>query len=270
MTTLLLAILAVSLYGIGTLHQMLVYLRKIKSRAAISLLIGASALAGHSAVTINAMLTTQGVDFSLTNALSLTSCLVILTLLILSMRRPLQNTLMIAYPIAASCLISLLLVEHEMHRYSPEHTGIYAHILLSILAYSASSIAAAQAALILLQNHNLKRRNNAILFRNLPPLLTMEKLLFEIVRAAVMLLTLAIITGAIFIDDFFAQKLAHKSFFTLCALVVFITILVGRNRYGWRGTSVSLWTIGACAMLMLGYFGSKFVLEWVLQTPPGI
>ena len=186
------------------------------------------------------------------------------------MRRPLQNTLMIAYPIAAACLISLLLVEHEMHRYSPEHTGIYAHILLSILAYSASSIAAAQAALILLQNHNLKRRNNAILFRNLPPLLTMEKLLFEIVRAAVMLLTLAIITGAIFIDDFFAQKLAHKSFFTLCALVVFITILVGRNRYGWRGTSVSLWTIGACAMLMLGYFGSKFVLEWVLQTPPGI
>lgn len=269
MTTLLLAILAVSLYSIGTLHQMLIYLRKIKSQAGVSLLIGAGALTGQTAATVNTMLTGQGLDLSLTNALSLTSCLVILTLLILSLRRPLQNTLMIAYPIAAASMIGMLMVDHEIHRYTPEHTGIYAHILLSILAYSASSIAAAQAALILLQNHNLKKRNNSILFRNLPPLLTMEKLLFEIVRAAVALLTLAIITGAIFIDDFFAQKLAHKSFFTLSALVVFIAILAGRNRYGWRGTSVSVWTIGACTLLMLGYFGSKFVLEWVLDTPSG-
>jgi ABC-type uncharacterized transport system permease subunit len=268
MVTFIFGLLAVVLYGLGTLHQTLVYLRKRNASPLLSFSLGITAATCHGIATACAMRAPDGLDISLTNSLSLTSILVVLSLLLLSTRRPLQNLLQLVYPLTAASVVAMLLINHGEHQYTPDHAGIYAHILLSILAYSASSIAAAQGALILLQNHNLKRRHSTILSRNLPPLLTMEKLLFEILRLAATLLLLSVLTGVLFIEDFLAQKLAHKTAFTAIALIMFTVILCGRHRYGWRGTSVSVWTIAGCTMLMLGYFGSKFVLEWILQQAP--
>ncbi len=267
MLTFILGLLAIGLYALGATFQLLVYLRRKPANPALSLAIGTCALAAHLATSYQSVFSSSGIDLSLTNSLALSSALIVFSLLLLGLRKPVHNLSLITYPLAVGSILALLLISHEAHRYKPEYVGIYLHILLSILAYSVSAIAAAQGVLILLQNHNLKKRNSSILSRNLPPLLTMEKLLFEIVRLTAILLFLSVVSGAVFIEDFFAQKLAHKTAFTLLALIVFVVILGGRTRYGWRGTSVSSWTIAACGLLMTGYFGSKFVLEWVLQQP---
>jgi hypothetical protein len=42
-------------------------------------------------------------------------------------------------------------------------------------------------------------------------------------------------------------------------------LLAGRWRYGWRGRTALNWILGGTLLLVLGYLGSKFVLEVVLH-----
>ncbi|PHS70454.1 MAG: ABC transporter permease, partial [Cycloclasticus sp.] len=39
----------------------------------------------------------------------------------------------------------------------------------------------------------------------------------------------------------------------------------GRHFMGWRGQQAVKWTYGGYAALMLAYFGSKFVLQLILN-----
>jgi ABC-type uncharacterized transport system permease subunit len=102
--------------------------------------------------------------------------------------------------------------------------------------------------------------------QSLPPLNTMERVLFELIWAGMALLSVSIISGLIFIDNMFAQHLAHKTVLSFVAWGVLAVLLTGRYRFGWRGMRAVKWTLWGCGFLPLAYFGSKFVLE-ILLTP---
>ncbi len=138
-------------------------------------------------------------------------------------------------------------------------------VWLTALAFAVLAIAAVQAVLVGLQNQALRHHHIRGIVQSLPPLTTMERVLFELVWAGIVLLTLAIISGLIFLDNLFAQHLVHKTVLSLGAWVIFTTLLVGRYRFGWRGMRAVRWTLGGCALLLLAYFGSKFVLEILLN-----
>ena len=93
----------------------------------------------------------------------------------------------------------------------------------------------------------------------------METMLFELLWAGVVLLTVAILSGFLFLDDIFAQHLVHKTVLTLIAWVIYSTLLWGRYQMGWRSQTAVRFTLGGFALLMLAFFGSKLVLELVLQ-----
>ena len=93
----------------------------------------------------------------------------------------------------------------------------------------------------------------------------MENLLFEMLWSGTILLACAILAGAVFIDDLFAQHLVHKTILSMLALGTFSFLLVGRKRYGWRGITASKRTLWGTALLMLGFFGSKLVLERIIS-----
>ena len=92
----------------------------------------------------------------------------------------------------------------------------------------------------------------------------MEALLFEMIILGFTLLTLGLISGFVFLEDMFAQRLAHKTFLSIAAWLVFGTLLWGRFRSGWRGQRALIWTLVGFVVLMLAYFGSKAVIELVL------
>ena len=164
------------------------------------------------------------------------------------------------------CIRDRALVTHGPSRLvSDQSYGMLSHIALSVTAYSLFTLAAIQAVLLYFQNRQLKHNYNSLLVRNLPPLQTMESLLFEMVWAGVVMLILAIVTGALFIEDLFAQNLAHKTVFSILSLMVFVALLIGRYTKGWRGITASRWTLAGCALLMLAFYGSKFVLELVFR-----
>jgi ABC-type uncharacterized transport system permease subunit len=138
-----------------------------------------------------------------------------------------------------------------------------AHILLSMAAAALLFAAAVTALLLVFLDRRLRSRRVANLSGGLPPLDTLEKIMFRLVAAGFGLLTLALITGFFFVTNLFAQNLVQKTVLSLLAWLIFGVLLVGRLRFGWRGRSAVRWTLSGFAILAIAYFGVKFVLEYV-------
>jgi ABC-type uncharacterized transport system permease subunit len=101
--------------------------------------------------------------------------------------------------------------------------------------------------------------------RVLPPLQTMEALLFNLLWAGIAVLTLAIGSGFLFLEDMFAQRVVHHTVLAIASWCVYAALLAGRQVFGWRGSTAVRWTLIAFLLLVLGYFGSKFVIEILLE-----
>lgn len=265
MGTLILAVTTLLLYSIGTALQAQAFRGKLSPERSISGWVGVLALIAHGALSWELVWQRNGLDFGLFPASVVISALVVALLLLITWRKPLQSLFLAAYPLAALTVIASLILDAPSQTLVEPSAGLLAHIVLSVTAYSLFTLAAVQATLVYAQNYRLKHNYNSLLIRNLPPLQTMESLLFDLVWAGLILLTLAIISGALFMDDMFAQHLAHKTVFSLLAWLVFAGLLFGRQARGWRGMTATRWTLLGCLLLMLGYYGSKVVLEFIFK-----
>jgi ABC-type uncharacterized transport system permease subunit len=98
----------------------------------------------------------------------------------------------------------------------------------------------------------------------MPPLKNMEVLLFEVIVVGFVALTISLGSGLLFLENMFAQQLAHKTILSIFAWFVFLILLIGHWKLGWRGRTAIRRTLSGFVSLMLAYFGSKFVLEIIL------
>ena len=111
----------------------------------------------------------------------------------------------------------------------------------------------------------MKHRHTREIIQVLPPLQLMEDMLFELLWIGVTLLTIAILSGIVFIDDIFTQSLVHKTVLTIAAWIMFSTLLWGHYQLGWRSTTAVRFTLTGFVLLMFAFFGSKLVLELILN-----
>ncbi len=141
------------------------------------------------------------------------------------------------------------------------------HVVISMLAYSLFTIASLQALLMTVAETRLRTGAIAPGQRGMPPLLTMEKLLFRVIAAGFVLLTLSLGSGMLFSEELFGKPLqfSHKTVFGIVSWLIFGGLLLGRWRWGWRGRVAMRWTLAGFAALVLAYLGSKFVLEVILH-----
>ena len=220
----------------------------------------------HSISLYNSMILSEGIDLSIHNMVSLVMLVINGLVLASSLKKPLHNLLLLLLPLTAVIIgINLFATQSPPHFISVT-PGVASHILLSIVAYSVLTIATLQAVLWSWQSHQIKQHRLKGITGLLPPLQTMELLMFEMLWTGVILLGLGIVFGFIFIDNIFDQQLVHKTVLSLFAWVIFAGLLWGRHRLGWRGNIAVKWILGGFCMLMLAYFGSKVVLELILGT----
>ncbi len=144
-----------------------------------------------------------------------------------------------------------------------------AHLIMALVAYSLFTIAALQAMLMAVVEKHLHRPVPPRLVMALPPLLTLERLLFELIGMGFVLLTLTLASGALFAEELFGSPLPfnHKTVFGITSWLVFGALLLGRRVYGWRGRTAIYWTLAGFVFLLLAYAGVKFVLEVILHRP---
>jgi ABC-type uncharacterized transport system permease subunit len=139
------------------------------------------------------------------------------------------------------------------------------HAWCALLAYATLAVAALLALMLWLQERALRRREFHGWLRALPPLTELESLLFRTITVGFVLLTATLLTGVLFVENLLAQHLVHKTVLSVLSWLAFGALLLGRRRYGWRGTTAVRWTLSAMALLVLAFFGSKFVLELLLK-----
>jgi ABC-type uncharacterized transport system permease subunit len=203
---------------------------------------------------------------SLLNILSLCA---LVTVAIPLCTLPFKNSLFDASLVALP--LSVLIVIGEAWISAPElaithpNAHMTAHIITSVIAFGVLSIAGVYAVFVAMIDHLLRLHSFNRLVQTLPALETLEGLLFHLIQAGFVVLTISLLTGLVYIDDLFGQHLAHKTLLSLFAWLVFATLLWGRWRRGWRGRVAVRMTLAGIALLLLAYFGSKMILEVVLD-----
>jgi ABC-type uncharacterized transport system permease subunit len=141
------------------------------------------------------------------------------------------------------------------------------HLIISLFAYSLFTVASLHVLMMAIMERRLHRGNLPKFMQHLPPLLTMERLLFQIIFAGFVFLTLTLGSGILFSEELFGKPMqfTHKTVFGILSWIIFGAMLAGRALYGWRGRVAMRWTLAGFLSLFLAYIGSKFVLEILLH-----
>ena len=205
-----------------------------------------------------------GIDLHFFTALSLIGLGTAALTAWLALSRPIGALGVTSYPIAMLTLALYAFLAPHRHAMQPLGWQIQLHAGLALLAYAALSLAALLAIGLWFQERALRQRRFSALLRVFPPLTLVEALMFRLIFLGFALLTLALMTGAVFVENLFAQHLVHKTVLSLLAWGVFGALLFGRVRYGWRGKRAVRLALTAMVLLGMAFFGSKFVLELVL------
>jgi len=229
------------------------------------IILGFLAVLLHGYVLYNNLFSPAGLNIGFFYAGSLVTWLMSLTLLLAAISNPVENLGVFLFPFTAVTILLSQLFPINHILLPNQAIEIKLHILLSILAYSLLSIAAIHAVLLAVQERQIRNRHPGGFIRALPPLQSMETLLFQMIGLGFFLLSLSLITGIIYLDNMFQQRVAHHTVLSIIAWFVFAVLLWGRWKFGWRSMTAVRWTLGGFFTLVLAYFGSKWVIEILLN-----
>jgi ABC-type uncharacterized transport system permease subunit len=220
----------------------------------------------HTWLLAGSMFGDAGMYLGVGNALSLILWLTVLIYGLGSLFYRLDGLHAMVMP-AAAVAVMLPVVFPSTHALAnTEAWAFKAHLLISMAAYSLFTIASLHVMLMAILERRLHAGTLPPSLQNMPPLLTMETLLFRIIAAGFVLLTLTIASGVLFSEELFGKpaRFSHKTVFGVLSWLIFGALLGGRMIYGWRGRTAVRWTLAGFLTLVLAYIGSKFVLEVIL------
>ncbi len=226
----------------------------------------AVALGIHAAGLYDALFADVGMRFSFSFALSLMMWLAVLIYWLESFMARMEGMQPMVLPLAAVCTALPIAFPNVHLVANASATGFKLHFLAAMLAYSLLTLSALHAIFMGFSERALHNRAVKRSLSSLPPLLTMEKLLFRMLLIGFILLTLTVGSGVLFSEALFGKPLTvdHKTLFAFASWGIFATLLVGRHVWGWRGKRALRWTLAGFALLILAYVGSRFVAEVIL------
>ena len=225
--------------------------------------IGAMATALHLWLAIRYSVIDTQIDFSLGSMTILISGLLCLIFILGGIGLPVRRLGIIVFPMTIISIMFGWYWGGEQNTIPSWSTAASIHIVVSILAYCLLAIATIQALLYTYQERQFKRRVTPAMLVALPPLQTMERLLFRLIGAGFILLSLTLLSGAIFSVEIYNRpfEFKHHTILAMLGWMVFAILLSLRVLNGIRGAQAVYWTIAGFLLIQLGYFGTKFVTE---------
>jgi ABC-type uncharacterized transport system permease subunit len=222
----------------------------------------------HGALLYRTMLTADGVNLSLANSISLIVWLTLVIYWFAGLVYPGMASLQgLLAPVALAAIVFQTYsgTNHIVDYFSEPLFAL--HFTIAMLAYALYIVATVHALFMMAEERFLRRGALPPLLRQLPPLMEMEALLFRVLLAAFVLLSLTLVSGVFFSEELFHKPFSfnHKTVFGMISWLIFGSLLVGHHYRGWRGRLAVNWTLAGFTALMFAYVGSKFVLEIVLK-----
>lgn len=231
--------------------------RAVAGTAAIAVILHAAALS-------QVIFTTDGQNFSLTNVISLVNWIIAFTFTVLMFRLKVIVVVPVVYACSVLSVALLWLLPPKFIIHFELYPEVLAHVILSLMAYSALMIAALYAIQLAMIQNKLKKKQ-VMLSPGIPPLMTVEKQLYHLVIIGVILLSLSLATGFIFLEDMFADGKGHKAILSIMAWFVYIIMLWQQYWVGCKIRTAVIYTLTGATLLSLAYFGARIVKELILN-----
>lgn len=232
----------------------------------VGLLVHAVALF-HALLGVDAAGNRTGINVGFSHAVSLLVWLTLASYVLLGRDARLTRlALLYLVPVAiTAALLTLALPAQRIVSYEAAW-AFRLHFVVAILAYALFTVAALHAALMLFLSHRLHEGSLSESDAPLPPLMRVERLLFQLLTAAFVLLTATLLSGVLFSEILFGKAFQFNSkvVFSFFSWAIVGSLLFGHWRYGWRGRVAVRWTLIGFVLLLAAYVGSKFVLEVLL------
>ena len=221
----------------------------------------------HTLVLVTMLFDGPGQNFSLLNVSSLVCWLITVAVTLTALRTPTILLLPVVYGFAALMQLAVLLLPHSVTVQHFEHNiSLLLHILMAFIAYAVLIMAMLYSFQVSYISSKLKQKDFSAVTRHMPPLVQAEVLQFRLLLAGTLILGLALLLGAVFMENWLAKENLHKNVFSVLGFTVFALLCWGHAKLGWRGRTANLLTVTGAILLTLAYFGSRFVREVLLNT----
>ena len=195
---------------------------------------------------------------------------IVTTLFFSCLRQPLEIMAIFLLPFAALSLLASIwqaaFIGTASFSTNLMAVGIKTHIIFSLLSYSILLFSAVLALFLLIKDKRVHQGTSSWLSQRLPALEQTEVFLFHLLSVGFVLLTIALISGWIYVEDLFVQHLAHKTILSAMAWIVYATLLIGHWLFGWRGSQFIRWLWVATGLLIIAYLGSSIVLHFLYSA----
>ncbi len=240
------------------------FFQRSNHRATLSQVALMVALTGHLALLILSLDTGSSEQLSLAFVATMLAWLVTLTMFFTN--KFIKNLLFL--PVV--CFVSAFIISLDM--FFPSTTGISItmslgmifHILLSLIAFGLLSISMLYACQLAYINYQLKQKSKIMLTGQLPPLMSVEGILYKLMSAGTGFLLIALLSGFIFVPNMFADGYAHKTLLSSIALICYLACIVLHKTVGLSVRITVIFNLFGLTLLTLGYFGSRLVKAYLL------
>ncbi len=204
-----------------------------------------------------------GQNLNFFNMLSLTTWLISIMIWVVVFIKPVDLLAVFVFPVSALSILLVILFPAQFIVKTAADPDTLFHILLAIVTFCVLCVAGLLAVLLAFQERLLRYKPQGVFIQRLPPLESMETLLFQVVSLGFVLLSVVLVTSLYFYHDILFAHIAiiQKSVMVLAAWIIFAVLLIGRYRWGWRGRKAIYGTLGGLLLLVIAYFGSKLVLN---------
>ncbi|MDR5617438.1 inner membrane protein YpjD [Arsenophonus sp.] len=252
------AIIAISTYFLSVILIMPALAGKQKLYARLTLILAVIALVSHGIALKTLIFVSGGQNLTLLNLGSIVSLLISIIMTIVAFNGRAWFLLPIVYSLSIINLLLATIMPGEFITHLETSVATFIHFGLALLGYATLIIAALYALQLALLDYQLK--NKKLIFTpDMPPLMVIERKMFHIIQVGVILLTLTLGTGMMFMDNVFNKENIHKAILSICAWVIYIILLWGHFHHGWRGRRVIVFNLIGAFILTLAFFGNRLL-----------
>lgn len=222
--------------------------------------IGLFAVLFHSINLSQEFISTEiGQNFSLSNVNSLMSLLLsTFATLALPRWKTVWFPLMVVYTFGICSVAVSSFATGNFIKNLADNPGLVFHLGIALFSYALFFLALLYALQLKWLDRKLKSKT-PVFCSMLPPLMTVERHFFTLTLAGQAMLTVTLISGMIYLHDFFAPEQIHKAIFSFLAWIVYSILLLGQWKFRWRGNPVLIYSILGIILLTIGYFGSHVI-----------
>lgn len=170
-------------------------------------------------------------------------------------------------PLALLAIIASSALPSEIKQLAPilQSNWFWVHAIMAFVSYAAFTITFTTSVMYLIQQYFLKKKHFGALFRKLPPLETMDDISYRCLTIGFPLLTVAIISGAIWseqaVGNYWNWSDAKQTW-SLITWFIYAALLHGRLTTGWRGKRAAILSIAGFLVLLITFIGMKHSISW--------